>query len=486
VAHVLVGSVQRAGTQVRITAQLIDARTDAHLWAEHYDRPLDNVFAIQSEIAKAITQQLQAKLSPVEKAAIEQPRTASLEASNFYIQAKAVIATSAFGAAEDKLVEAAHLLDQAIAKDPNFVVAYCDLAGVHDFAYLTGLDHTPARLALAERAAQTALRLQPDSGEAHLAHARHLYQGYLEYDKALAELAIAARTLPNDARIFELAGYIIRRQGNQEEGARQLERAVELDPRNFATLQQLALSYEALRRYRDALDAFDRALAIVPRDVDTKISRGLTLLEWKAETQPLHKTIDELLAADPADAPHLADSWFYLALCERDFGSAERALTALGDRVFGPDTVLFTSKFGHGLVARLRGDLAGAQTAFTEARAQQEKLLAEQGEYGPGLCVLGMIDAALGRKDDALREGRRAVELVPMERDAVNSVRVREFLAIIYAWTGEKDLACQELEAVSKLPATAGYGQLRLHPFWDALRGDPRFEKIVASRAPVD
>ena len=484
VAHVLVGSVQRSGTRVRVTAQLIDARTDAHLWAEHYDRPLDDVFAIQTEVAKSIAEQLRAKLSPGEKAAIEQPRTANLEAYDLYIQAKAIIATSAFGAAEDKLADAGRLLDQAIAKDPKFVVAYCDLAYVHDFAYLTGLDHTPTRLALAEKAVQAALRLQPESGEAHLAQARHLYQGYLEYDKALAELAIAARTLPNDARVFETAGYIIRRQGNQEEGARQLERAVELDPRNFGILQQLALSYEALRRYRDTLDAFDRALAIVPDDIDTKISRGLALLEWKADTQPLHNTINELLASQPAAAPHLADSWFYLALCERDFASAERALAALGDRVFGPDSILFTSKFGHGLIARLRGDLAGAQTAFIEARAHEEKLLAEQGEYGPGLCVLGVIDAALGRKEEALREGRRAVELVPMERDAVNSVRVREFLAIIYSWTGEKDLALQELEAVSKLPATAGYGQLRLHPFWDALRGEPRFEKVVASRAP--
>ncbi len=486
VAHVLVGSVQRSGTRVRVTAQLIDARTDAHLWAEHYDRPLDDVFGIQTEVAKSIAEHLRAKLSPGEKEAIEQPATLNVEARDLYTQAKAIIATSAFGAAEDKLADAARLLDQAIAKDPNFVLAYCDLAGVHDFAYLTGLDHTPTRLALAEKAVQTALRLRPESGEAHLAQARHLYQGYLEYDKALAELTIASRTLPNDPRVFELAGYIIRRQGNQEEGARQLERAVELDPRNFATLQQLALSYEALRRYRDTVDAFDRALAIVPSDIDTKISRGLAVLEWKAETQPLHNTINELLVSQPAAAPQFADSWFYLALCERDLESAERALSALGDRVFGPDSILFTSKFGHGLVARLRGNLAVAQAAFNEARTQQEKLLAEQGEYGPGLCTLGIIDAALGRKEEALREGRRAVELMPTERDAVNSVRVREFLAIIYAWTGEKDLACQELEAISRLPATAGYGQLRLHPFWDPLRGDPRFDKIVAARAPAN
>lgn len=485
VAHVLVGSVQRAGSRVRLNAQLIDARTDAHLWAEHYDRPLDDVFAIQSEIAKTIAEQLRAKLSPGEKAAIEQAPTINLEAYDFYNQAKAIIATSASGAGfGDRLAQAASLLDQAVAKDPNFVLAYCALAGVHDFAYISGVDHTPARLALAEKAVQNALRLRPDSGEAHLAQAQHLYQGYLEYDRALAELTIASHTLPNDPRVFEVSGYIIRRQGHQLEGLRQLQRAVELDPRNFATLQQIALSYEALRRYPEMVDALDRALAIVPNNTDTKIWRAQAELDWQADTRPLHSAIEALLAAQPAAAATFADNWLYLALCERDFTAAERALAALGDHTYGPDAILFSPKFGQGLLARVRGDSTGAQAAFAAARAQQEKVIAEQGDYAPALCVLGVIDAMLGRKEDAIREGRRAVDLLPMERDALNSVRVREFLAVIYAWTGEKDLACEQLEAVTKLPASASYGQLKLHPYWDPLRGDERFEKIVASFAP--
>jgi serine/threonine protein kinase/Tfp pilus assembly protein PilF len=485
VAHVLVGSVQRASNRVRVTAQLIDARTDAHLWAEHYDRPLDDVFAIQSEIAKAIVEQLRAQLSPGEKAAIELPPTINLEAYDYYNQAKAIIATSAFGAGfGDKLAEAARLLDEAVAKDPKFVSAYCDLAGVHDFTYFSGVDHTPARLALAEKAVQNALRLRPESGEAHLAQAQHYYQGYLQYEKALAELTIASRTLPNDPRVFELSGYIIRRQGHQEEGVRNLERALDLDPRNFATLEQIALSYEGLRRYAKMIDALERALAIVPNDIDTKISRAQAELDSKADTRALHNTIDALLASQPSAAASFADSWFYLALCERDFTAADRALNALGEHTYGPDAILFTPTFGRGFVAKLRGDAAGAQAAFTDARAQQEKLIASQGEYSPALCVLGMIDAALGRKEDAVREGRRAVEMLPVERDALNSVRVREFLAVIYAWTGEKDLACEQLEAATKFPASASYGQLRLHPYWDSLRGNPRFEKIVAGFAP--
>jgi serine/threonine-protein kinase len=485
VAHVLVGSVQRASNRVRVTAQLIDARTDAHLWAEHYDRPLDDVFAIQSEIAKTIAEQLRAKLSPGEKAAIEQPPTINLQAYDLYNEARAIIATSAFGAGfGDKLAQAARLLEEAIGKDPNFLFAYCELAGVHDFTYFSGVDHTAARLAEAEKAVQNALRLRPDSGEAHLARAQHLYQGYLEYEKALAELEIASRTLPNDPRVFELSGYIIRRQGRHEEGLHKLERAVELDPRNFATLQQIALSYEGLRRYPEMVGALDRALALVPNDIDTKISRAQAELDWKADTKPLHGTIETLLAAHPATAGSIADNWLYLALCERDFAAAERALAALGEHTFGPDAILFSPKFGQGVVARLRGDAATAQAAFMAAREHQEKVIGEQRDYAPALCVLGVIDAALGRKDEALREGRRAVELLPVERDALNSVRVREFLAVIYAWTGEKDLACEQLEAVTRLPASASYGQLRLHPYWDSLRGDPRFEKIVAGFAP--
>jgi serine/threonine protein kinase/Tfp pilus assembly protein PilF len=485
VAHVLVGSVQRDSNRVRVTAQLIDARTDAHLWAERYDRPLDDVFAIQSEIAKTIAEQLRAKISPGEKAAIEQPPTLNVEAYDLYNQAKALIATSAFGTGfGDKLGEAARLLNAALAKDPNFVLAYCDLALVHDFAYFSGFDHTPARLALAENAVQNALRLRPNSGEPHLAQALHLYQGYLEYDKALAELAIASRTLPNDARVYELTGYIIRRQGRQEDGLRSLERALELDPRNFATLQQIALSYEGLRRYPEMAAVLERAAAIVPNDVDVKISRAQIHLDWRADPRPLHATIEALLAENPGAGLTFAESWLYLALCERDFAAAERALAALGDHSFGPDAIQLNRKFGEGLVARARGDSATAHAAFAAARAQQEKTMAAQGEWAPALAVLALIDAGLGRKEDALRQGRRAVEILPVERDALNGVRVREFLAIIYAWTGEKDLAFEQLAAVLPQPATASYGQLRLHPYWDPLRGDPRFESILASRAP--
>jgi serine/threonine-protein kinase len=485
VTYILEGSVQRASNRVRVSVQLIDVRTDTHLWSEHYDRPVDDVFAIQSEIAKTIAEQLKAKISPSEKAAIARAPTANLAAYDLYTRAKSLIATSAFGARfGDNLIQAAQLLNEAVAQDPNFLFAYCQLAGVHDYLFFYGVDHTPARLALAEAAVQSALKLGSDNGEAHLAQAEHLYRGYFSYDRARAELTIASRTLPNDARIFELTGYIDRRQGRQQEGLENLQRALALDPRNAATLQQIALSYEAFRRYSEMAAALDQALAIAPNDVDLRTTRAQVDLDWKADTRPLHAAIERILAETPTDT--IADTWFYLALCERDPAAASRALVALGNHNFGPDAVLFTRQFGEGVVARLRGDESGARNAFLAARAQQEQALRSQGDYGPAVCVLAVIDGALGRKADAIREGRRAVDLLPLERDAVNGVRVRSFLAMIYAWTGEKELACQQLAETIPFPGSASYGELRLHPYWDALRGDPRFEKIVASLAPKD
>src|SRR6476619_7019559 len=279
VAHILEGSVQRSGDKVRVNAQLLDARTDAHLWAQTYDRDLADVFAIQSEIAKAIADQLQAKLSPNEKKAIEQPPTTDLAAFDLYSRAKSLLLTASFSAtSEPDLRKAIELLDEAVKRDPSFFDAYCQLAYAHGSFYARGSDHTPARLALAEAAAQAATQLRPDAAETHLARAHYLYFGRRDYAGAFAELEIARRALPNDPRLFELSGYILRRRGQEEEGLQNLQRAVELDPRNFFTLQQIAASYVSLGRYAEAIAALDRVSAIVPDNVETRANRELYYL----------------------------------------------------------------------------------------------------------------------------------------------------------------------------------------------------------------
>src|SRR3989475_3581844 len=420
VANVVEGSVQRSGNRVRVNAQLVDARNDAHLWAQTYDRDLADVFAIQSEIAKAIADQLQAKLSPTEKKAIEQPPTTDLAAFDLYSRAKSLLLTANFSVTNDPDVrKAIELLDEAVKRDPSFFDAYCELAYGHEFLYAVfGSDHTPARLALAEAALQAATRLRPDAAETHLARAQYLYYGRRDYAGALAELESVRRVLPNDPRIFELTGLITRRRGDQEEGLRNLQRAVELDPRNFFTLQQIALSYQFLGRYAEAIAAFDRALSIVPDNVETRANRDLWELFWKGDTQPLHQAIDSILAQGPSAIAPAADIWFQCALAERDSAAAERALVALGDNSsWSEGAIQLSHSFGEGLLARMTKDEARARVAFEAARTQQEKIVQAQPDYGPALCVLAMIDAGLGRKEQALEEGHRAIALTPLEKD---------------------------------------------------------------------
>jgi len=485
VAHVLEGSVQRTGGRVRVSAQLIDARTDAHLWAEHYDRPLDDVFAIQSEVAQAIADQLNAKLSPAEKAAIKERPTGDLVAYDLYLRAEALRAATSFNARlKENLLEATRLLEQAIARDPTFFLAYCRLAEAHDLIYFFGSDHTPARLALASTAIQTALRLRPGSGEAHLTLAAHLYRGYGDYEHALDELTLAQRALPNDPLVFELTGFIARRQGRWEESTTDLKRALELDPRNLFFLQQLSFTYDWQHRYRDLASVLDRALKLVPSDPETRVARALIDFAERADARPVHATIETIIAEDPAAATNIADRWFYIALCERDNFGISRALAVIPPEGISQGNIWSPRAYFEAVAARARGDATVARAAFTVARAEVEKTTHDQPDYAQGLIILGLIDAGLGRKDDAIREGRRAIELVPVSKDAIDGADFILNLAVIYAWTGEKDLALEQLNKVSKLPYAPSYGDLRLSPEWDPLRGDPRFEKIVASLAP--
>src|SRR5207248_9387006 len=295
VAHILEGNVQRAGNRVRVSAQLIDARTDTHLWAENYHRPLDDVFAIQTEIAKTVADQLQAKLSPAEKAAIEQQPTSDLAAYDCYVRAKVLLAVSSDARQGGYLYQAARLLEQAIVRDPTFLLAYCKLAFVHKELYYTGFDHSARRLAQANEAMRKALELGPDRGEAHLAAVWVYYHCYFDYDRARSELEIARSALPNEPAVFELAGYMDRRQGRWKEHIQNLEHAARLDPRNVEILHGLAQGYQLLRQYPNVAAVLDRLLAITPADPLTRVARGAVDFEWHADTSPLHAIINDII-----------------------------------------------------------------------------------------------------------------------------------------------------------------------------------------------
>ncbi|HWY49956.1 MAG TPA: hypothetical protein VNW72_00580 [Chthoniobacterales bacterium] len=485
VAHVIEGSVQRVGRRVRINAQLVDARTDTHVWAEHYERDLADVFAVESEVSEKIVAQLKSKLSPEEKAAIEQRPTSDLTAYDYYTRAKALLSTAVFNEHEkEKLYEAADLLKRAVDRDPAFLLAYCQLAWVHDRLYILGIDHTPGRLELADAAVKTALRLRPNAGEAHLALAAHLYNGYLDYSRAREELGLTARALPNEPLVFELTGYIDRRQGRWEEAVRNLNRVAELDPRNFFILQQISLACEDMRRFPEMIASLDRALTLVPKDAATRVERGTAELEWRADTKPLHSVVREVITEFPDATAGIAEGWLFLAFCERDHKAAADALAVMTSDGCRNEGIPFPRGWCEGVAARARKDEAGARAAFTTARIEIEKIVHDQPDYAGALCVLGLIDAGLGHKEEAIREGRRAVELLPVGKDAINGALLIEYLAVIYAWTGEKDRALEQLAIVTKIPGDVNYGQLKLHPYWDPLRGDSRFEKLVNSLAP--
>ncbi len=490
VSHVLEGTVRRSGAKVHVNAQLVDARTDAGIWAEEYDRDLNDVFAIETEVAQSIANRLRAKVSAHEKAAMQEWPTKDLVGYDLYVRAASLIDRAPYESLNERgkdYFQAIELLNQAIARDPAFLLAYCRLAEAHDEFYFHRFDYTPSRLELAKSAINSAFRLKPDSGEAHLALAAHFYHGYFDYDHARDELAIAVRTLPNNARILEWTGFIDRRQSRWHDAVRNFERATALDPRNVKILTSAAVTHHLMRNYGQERRTIDRLIALEPNNIGHRLGRAWIDVRERANTRAVHAVLEKILADNPESAGLRLD----LALYERDAVAADQALAALaglGEDTFdaGRGGMQFSRAYLQGSVARMKGDAAAAHAAFTVARAQQEEAVRAQPDYGPPLCVLGLIDAGLGRKDEALREGRRALELAPMAKDSLDGVDVLYIYAVISAWTGERDLAIEQLETLAKIPAGPSYGDIRLSPCWDPLRGDPRFEKIVASLAPKD
>jgi serine/threonine protein kinase/Flp pilus assembly protein TadD len=478
VSHLLEGTVRRSGGRVHINAQLVDTRTDTHIWAEEYHRNLNEVFAIEAELTQSLVNRLRATLSASEKLALQERPTNDLAAYDLYVRAKALIATSPFSTLEsESLSEADRLLNQAIERDAAFALAYYQLAHAHDRLYF--LDHNPSRLAMADAAIQSLTRLRPNSGEVHLALAKHLYWGYRDYDRAREEVKLAHKSLPNDPVLFWTLALIDRRQGRWAESTKNFERAIELDPQGLMSLQQLSLSYQYLRRYADAERVLDRAIAVSPKDAALRTSRAYVELLWHADPHLLISTIEAITAEDSRESGNFAKLWLEVALCERDLDGARSALAALPIGGCYDDTVPFPRAWCEGVVAQTGGDDAAARSAFSNARTEAVRLVTERSDFAEALSVLGMADAALGHKEDAIREGRRAVELLPVTKDSFLGAQLVRYLAIIYAWTGEKDLAFQQLAVVASIPGNLSYGELRLHPYWDPLRGDPRFEKLV-------
>jgi tetratricopeptide (TPR) repeat protein len=313
--------------------------------------------------------------------------------------------------------------------------------------------------------------------------------GYSDYDRARVELALAQQSLPNNAQVYNLAGSIDRDQRRWADAIHNLERACELDPRNLPYLIDLGGIYLWLHDYDQHTKIMDRIVALDPERKPGRIFRASVELYRRGDTGPLRSAIEKILTNEPGSEkdPFMAGQRYILALYDRDWDAAERAAPLLSRKYslewglprLGPD-------FGVGVVARLKGDEASARAAFIKARAQQEEEIRAHPDDATLLAELGLIDAGLGRKEEALSEGRRAMELTPSVKDESTEPSANINFAMICAWTGERELALGQLEALIKTPGDLTYGNLRLNPMWDPLRGDPRFEKIVASLAPKD
>ncbi len=450
VAHVVEGSVQRAANKVRVNAQLIE-------------------------------------LSPKEEAVVEAKPTNDLVAYDLYLRASEFDRTRASsigtGGAEGAKQEV-QLLEQAVTRDPAFVPALCKLADTYLYLYWLH-DRSAPYVDLAKKALEAAARLQPDAGEVHRTRGLLYYRGSLDYGPALAEFALAQRSLPNDASIPFLIGMVERRQGHWDESIRHIRQAVELDPHNVALISELATTYFILRRYDEATKTLDSALAWKPRDFGMAFLRAWVDREQKADLGRW-KAVVAGEAGSPADPNDLISARLALALLERNYHAAQEALDTPGLAEFDDNGFFIPREWNEGIIARGLGDNTRANAAFLAARQRVAAAVQQSPGDARALIVLGQIDAALGRTADATREGERAAELLPPSKDAINGGLILQKLARIYAQTGDVNRADNFLEKMITLPNGLGYGTLKLEQDWDALRGDPRFEKIVASLAPKE
>ena len=485
VAYIMEGSVPRARDRLRINAQLIDARTDGHVWAETYDRTASDLFAIQSELAESIVAHLKAKLSPEQKAEIEERPTQDLVAFELYLQAKAIV-DSYLNATDVRaaLLQALHSLDDAIKRDPNFVSAYCYAARANDLLFFFDLDPTPNRILLADVAVKAALRLRPDSAEAHFAMADYLFRCLRDYNRAQEELAIARPGLPNSTPFFILSGYINRRRDHFPDAERDFSTAFALDPRNPNAYNLLADTYVLQHRFPEAVHVYDNVLAAGEQAPIVRARRASCMLWGTGDTGLLRDILAKFPDMEFAGSQTPARAW--MAMLDGNYAEAERVLAASPRQDFQDIDLsfYFPKSWYQAMIARAKGASARATAAFRECRDILAQRLIVKPEHARTIAVLAQVDAGLGEKDLAIREAQHAIDLMPISKDIYDGALVLEGLAQVYAWSGDRDRAIGLVQKLVTMPGYTNYARLKLHPLWIPLRGDPRFEKIVNSLAP--
>ena len=488
VAHILEGSVRRFGNRVRVNAQLINARTDMHVWSDTFDREMTDLFALQSELAEQIVAALRANISPQERASLQIHPTAHLDAYDLYLRARDLFRWSGAGDPRESGEKALALLDQAIARDPEFALAYSLASRFHSELYWFGYDKTRSRLAKAKAAVDRALQLRPELGDAHLALGYHYYYGYRDYERAKREFAIAVRATPNDAEVWDGLAAVSRREGKWDDAVANFERARQLDPHNAAVIWNLGETYSSRGRFDDARRTFAEGLSIKPDAHLFALAQAAIELKQNGDTRALRAAVRKIPGEfDPGGA--VTTIALRLSLIERDYDEAERVLRissrheyndqGIGGTAACLDGYGFPKSWYEGLIARGRGHADLARQMFESARKTTEGCVRRTPEDAKASVMIGLIDAMLGRKEEALREGRRAVELLPTAKDAYDGPIIATNLAVIYAQVGEPDLAIEQLAPLVEIPNGPTRALLRVEPEWDALRNDARFAKLA-------
>ena len=484
VATVLEGSVQKAGNAVHINVQLIDTGNDGHVWAQSYDRELKDIFAVEREVAQNVADALKAQLQPQEAALVAAVPTANPAAYDLYLHAM-----EHYNRAHDQdvlttaeLPQAITLFEQALAADPQFALADAMLADAHMRMYFNAPDRTEARLAAAKAAADRALALRPALGEAHYALALYHYWGHRDYAPAMEQLLLARQSLPNSADVASSLAAIARRQGRWDDAVAGFQRAALFDPRSSFPLDQLGFTYESLRRYADADRAYAQSVAVAPDAADERVTHALNTAVWKGDLVALRNSLQALTPGSDAYIGN-ASSFYAAAWWSRDYGAAIK----IGQSDAAADwadqnNIALPRELYLARTYQAAGDEGKAKEVYLKVSKTLTAALVQRPNAADLHLGLALAEAGLGSKDDALSQGRQAIELLPVSRDALSGSAMLVWMAQVEVCLGDNDAAFDHLRQALAQPSgvVISSALLKLDPIWDPLRKDSRFAQLLA------